>query len=140
MMTCIEKEWRRAYLLLEMAPTDVTPMLLTALASYSSLGGKGGLMVVMVMVMMMMMMMVMVMMMVASIMTNYKVESCGHSECSKHFPLPFGIGAQAHHRTLNTKHCTQLHVGVSINFKTSFFSKVVFPKIELFISKIGKNG
>ena len=100
MMTCIEKEWRRAYLLLEMAPTDVTPMLLTALASYSSLGGKGGLMVVMVM----MMVMVMLMMMVASIMTNYKVESCGHSECSKHFPLPFGIGAQAHHRTLNNVH------------------------------------
>ena len=92
MMTCIEKEWRRAYLLLEMAPTDVTPMLLTALASYSSLGGKGGLMMVMVMVM------------VASIMTNYKVESCGHSECSKHFPLPFGIGAQAHHRTQCSSH------------------------------------
>ena len=68
MMTCIEKEWRRAYLLLEMAPTDVTPMLLTALASYSSLGGKGGLMVVIVMMMVMVMMMMMVIVMVMMVM------------------------------------------------------------------------
>ena len=49
------------------------------------------------------MMMVMVMMMMMSIMTNYKVESCGHSEWFKHFPLPFGI----------TAHCTALHTTVS---------------------------